>query len=142
MKKFYVLFCLLISATPLYAQEAPTPVIPLPAEKELQAKSLFHELHCMVCNGQSLAESDAKLAEDMRNVIRIHMRDGEDIPTIKKFLTERYGDAILMQPPVKASTWVLWFAPLCMLLIGAFWLLRRVFSTTHHMKDMENSHDE
>ena len=130
MKKLLVVGCWLLVSAPSYlgAQEAPSPIIQLPAEQELLAKSLFRDLHCMVCNGQSLADSDAKLAEDMRNLIREHLRDGETIPTIKNFLTERYGDAILMQPPIKSSTWVLWFAPLAMLLLGCVWLMRRVFA--------------
>ncbi len=82
----------------------------------------------MVCNGQSLAESDAQLAQDMRNLIREQMRDGKDTDAIKQFLTKRYGDAILMQPPVKSSTWILWFAPFVMLLIGSVWTLRHVFT--------------
>jgi cytochrome c-type biogenesis protein CcmH len=86
--------------------------------QEAQFKHLTSELRCMVCQHQSLAESDAPLAMDMKQLIYQKVLAGESDAEIQVFLTERYGDAILFKPPLKLMTWALWFAPLLFLLIG------------------------
>lgn len=142
MRIFLLLLSFLISS-PAWAQmpEPSTPALNIPAEKEATAKGLFRELHCMVCNGQSLADSDAKLAEDMRNLIRQQLLEGQTPDAIKQFLRERYGDSILMDPPVSSSTLALWLAPLLMLLAGGAWMMRRVFSSSPSVTESIN-HDD
>lgn len=103
--------------------------ITLSAEKEAQAKVLFSSLHCMVCHGQSLADSDADLAVDMRGIIRQKLQNGETPEAITHFLTQRYGDAILMQPPFSLANALLWLAPLTMLIVAGAWLARHMFRT-------------
>lgn len=81
------------------------------------------ELRCPVCQNQNLADSDAPLAHDLRNQIYDMMMAGQSNDQIKKFMVDRYGDFVLYRPPVQANTWLLWLAPLIMLIIGA-WVLR------------------
>jgi cytochrome c-type biogenesis protein CcmH len=85
---------------------------------EARARALQKELRCMVCQGESLDESNAPLAADLRRVIRERIRAGESDEQIKTFLVARYGDFILMKPPLRTDTFFLWFAPLALLFIG------------------------
>jgi cytochrome c-type biogenesis protein CcmH len=95
------------------------------APQEATAQQLFHALRCVVCEGQSLAESDATLARQMRSEVRRMVRDGKSEADILFFFQARYGDTILMSPPVERHTYLLWSAPLLFLLIGVVLLLRR-----------------
>lgn len=88
-----------------------------PAAEE-RARGLFRELRCMVCQNQSIDESDAPLAKDLRLLVREHLQRGETDAQIKAFLVARYGDFVLLKPPVSASTWLLWGAPAAVLVIG------------------------
>ena len=85
---------------------------------EIRARALYNELRCVVCAGQSIAESNAELAQDMRaqvnRLIDARQSDGE----IRAWFVERYGDAVLMNPPLKPLTYVLWAGPLVLLLLG------------------------
>jgi cytochrome c-type biogenesis protein CcmH len=85
---------------------------------EARARSLQRELRCMVCQGESLDESNAPLAADMRTLIRAHIRAGESDDRIKYFLVARYGDFILMKPPFDANTYALWLTPFAVLIVG------------------------
>ena len=86
---------------------------------EARARLLQKELRCLVCQGQSLDESDAELARDLRRIIRERIAAGDTDEAIKEFLVARYGDFVLMRPPVQADTYVLWFGPVLLLVIGA-----------------------
>jgi len=90
---------------------------------EARLKALSAELRCLVCQNTTLADSDAALAEDLRNEIRVLMRDGKTNEEITAYLVERYGDFVLYRPPVNANTALLWFGPFIMLLIGAITLI-------------------
>ncbi|MGF1607522.1 MAG: cytochrome c-type biogenesis protein CcmH [Rhodothalassiaceae bacterium] len=83
--------------------------------KEAEARALMQEIRCVVCEGQSIADSNAGLAEEMRALIRERIGDGEDRGEIKAYLVARYGDEILLRPRVTARTWVLWALPLILL---------------------------
>jgi cytochrome c-type biogenesis protein CcmH len=83
-----------------------------------QFNHLISELRCMVCRHQNLAESDAPLAVDMKQVIYQKVRNGESDQDIQAYLTDRYGDIILFKPPFKGMTWVLWLAPILFILFG------------------------
>ena len=95
-------------------------------KQEAQAKALMETLRCLVCQGQSIADSDAEMAGDMRALVRERIRQGQKPEQIRKWLEERYGAWISYKPPVEPLTWPLWAAPLVLLLLGA-WLARGRF---------------
>ena len=79
---------------------------------EKRAHALQRQLRCMVCQGQSIDESDAPLAQDLRRLVREQIAAGRSDAEILEFLHARFGDFVLMQPPVQPYTWLLWVAPL------------------------------
>jgi len=85
---------------------------------ELRAQELHEGLRCLVCQGQSIADSNSELARDLRVLVRERINEGYTDNEVMSYLTDRYGDFILMDPPVKGITYVLWFGPLVALLIG------------------------
>jgi cytochrome c-type biogenesis protein CcmH len=87
---------------------------------------LAHELRCLVCQNQSLAESNAPLAQDLRNEIREQMAAGKSDQDVIDFMVQRYGDFVLYRPPFKASTLFLWAGPFLFLALGFFLLFRLV----------------
>ena len=93
------------------------------ARQEARAKALMEELRCLVCQGQSIADSDAELAGDMRDLVRRRIAAGEPPSEIRAWLVERYGHWVSYRPPVEPIAWPLWAAPL-LLLAGGAWLLR------------------
>ncbi len=95
---------------------------------DIRLKRLEEELRCLVCQNQSLADSNAPLAEDLRREVRSLAVAGKNDDEIRQFLVARYGDFVLYKPPVKRTTWLLWFGPFALLLFGVFvWgmILRR-----------------
>lgn len=105
---FFVLLC--------HAQEAP----PAAADPVLEArvKTLSEELRCLVCQNQSLADSNADLAVDLRNQVREMMQAGKSDADIREFMVDRYGDFVLYNPPMKTATLVLWVGPFVLLVVG------------------------
>jgi cytochrome c-type biogenesis protein CcmH len=93
---------------------------------ERRVMALSNELRCLVCQNQTIADSSAPLAEDLRNQVREKMRQGASDSEIVDFMVARYGDFVLYRPPFKATTFLLWFGPLLLLLAGALVLLRRL----------------
>lgn len=94
------------------------------AEEEQRFKDLIEELRCLVCQNQSLIDSDAELAHDLRAEVYGMMQEGNSDEQIVEFLVARYGDFVLYSPPVKPSTWLIWFGPFVLLLIAAVILFR------------------
>lgn len=92
--------------------------------QEAQARGLFTELRCEVCAGQTIADSNAPLAQDMRILVREKVAEGQSNEQILQFFAERYGREILMRPPVDASTAPLWLAPLFLIMLGAWFVMR------------------
>ena len=90
------------------------------AAQEAQAKALMETLRCIVCQGQSIADSDAELAGDMRAMVRMRIAAGEKPEAIRAWLVERYGQWVSYKPLVEPLTWPLWAAPLVLLAVGAF----------------------
>lgn len=88
-----------------------------PAEQERYEK-LIQDLRCLVCQNQSIADSNATLASDLRREVRDLMEAGQSDEQIHRFMTERYGDFVLYRPPVRPRTWLLWSAPALLLLGG------------------------
>jgi cytochrome c-type biogenesis protein CcmH len=85
---------------------------------ETRLKALSTELRCLVCQNTTLADSNAGLAEDLRNEIRTLLREGKTDEEVKAYLVARYGEFVLYRPPVQANTLLLWFGPFVMLFIG------------------------
>jgi cytochrome c-type biogenesis protein CcmH len=90
-----------------------------------RVSALANELRCLVCQNQTLADSNAPLAVDLRNQIREQLAAGKSEDEVRGFMVARYGDFVLYRPPLKATTIALWVGPFVFLLLGA-WLLRRV----------------
>lgn len=87
------------------------------AEIEARAKEVGRSLRCVVCQNQTIDESDAPLAVDMRKLVRDRLREGDSNVEVIAYMQERYGDYVLLKPPVQSNTYILWFAPF-LLLIG------------------------
>ncbi len=130
-----VILALLIAASPFAAPalaDSSLPPAPLanvqlkdPA-REAQAQALMLTLRCVVCQGQSIADSNAEMAGDMRSLVRTRIAAGQTPEQIRAWLVARYGDYVSYDPPLSAITAPLWIAPLALLAIGA-WLARASF---------------
>ena len=90
---------------------------------EERARVISKELRCLVCQNQSIDDSDAPLAKDLRVLVRERLQAGESNEEVINFVVDRYGDFVLLRPPVKASTLVLWLSPVAALIVGIFLLL-------------------
>ena len=91
---------------------------------EARLRNLSQELRCLVCQNQTIADSNADLAVDLRREVRAQILQGRSDAEIKSYLVARYGDFVLYKPPVQANTALLWFGPLALLLLGvAIWWL-------------------
>ena len=110
---FAVLAALLISQAALAAPER----LSNPA-LEMRAMALQKQMRCLVCQGESLDESNAPLADDLRRLIRERLAAGASDEAVKKYLVDRYGAFILMKPPVEKDTYLLWLTPLLLILGG------------------------
>ena len=89
------------------------------AAQELRARELSRELRCLVCQNQSIAESNAPLAADLRRIVRERIAAGESDAEVLDYMVARYGDWVLLKPPLKSTTYVLWFGPTLLLLLAA-----------------------
>lgn len=112
MRRLLLALLLLLSAPAMAAPAADSFSNPA---LEARARNLQRELRCLVCQGQSIDESGAPLAADLRHLVRQQIAQGRSDGEIKDYLKARYGDFILMQPPLEASTWLLWVAPFLVL---------------------------
>jgi len=122
-----LLLLLLIPGTHTHAQTI-TDSAPLTfqsAAEEYRFHALVRELRCVQCQNQSLADSNAQIAQDLRREVLGLMRQGRSDGEIKDFLVERYGEFVLYRPPFAAHTWLLWLAPALLVLVGG-WLLTRI----------------
>src|SRR5262245_27932838 len=97
---------------------------------ERRVTNLAHELRCLVCQNQTLADSHAPLAVDLRNQIREQLKAGKSEREITDFMVQRYGDFVLYRPPFKASTVALWTGPFLLLALGAWLFYRRLRKAT------------
>jgi cytochrome c-type biogenesis protein CcmH len=113
-----------LAAAPASAAQAP-PALPSLSSADLQrADKLAHGLRCLVCQNQTLADSNAPLAHDMRNLIHAQLAEGRSDAQIMRFFEDRYGDFVRYDPPFKPITWLLWLGPFALLALG-FWVLMR-----------------
>ena len=144
MTRLSLLALLLLCLTPFFAiaqvqqedQPSDDPVI------EQRLAKLSHELRCLQCQNQTLADSPAGLATDMRNEIRAQMKAGKSDQEIVAFLTQRYGDFILYKPRVTYTTYLLWFGPFVLLLGGLYVLFRYIKQRRDSISEQPLSADE
>ena len=123
MLRLFALLLLAFATAAAAKEAAPAAQDPV-LEKRVMA--LAEELRCLVCQNQTLADSNAPLAEDLRSQIRERMREGNSDAQVVDYLVARYGDFVLYRPPLKATTVLLWFGPLLLLAAGFAVLLRRL----------------
>lgn len=127
LKRCFIVLILSLISLQGYASEA----VPVAEDPVLEKRlvDLAENLRCLVCQNESLAASRADFANDMRREIREQMRMNKSDEEIVEFLVARYGDFILFNPPLKSTTWLLWFGPFALLLVGGamliFYLRRR-----------------
>jgi cytochrome c-type biogenesis protein CcmH len=131
--RFFPFFVLLAVALQAIGQED--------ANLERRVTNLAHELRCLVCQNQTLADSNAPLAVDLRNQIREQLKAGRSEREITDFMVQRYGDFVLYRPPFKASTVALWAGPFLLLALGAWLFVRRLRQTrpAEPLSDAERS---
>ena len=120
MRKLALCLYLLFAAVPALAQAPLPPETPSFADPALEARArhLQRQLRCLVCQGESIDESGSPFAADVRRLVRRQIADGKSDQQIEDFLVARYGDFILMKPPLQADTWLLWLAPFLVLVAG------------------------
>jgi cytochrome c-type biogenesis protein CcmH len=116
-RKICIAFLLIFSTTAYSEDKVQDPEI------EARLKHLSNELRCLVCQNTTLADSDAPLAQDLRNEVRKLMEEGKTDEEVVAYLVARYGDFVTFRPPVNASTALLWFGPFLMLIIGLITLV-------------------
>lgn len=114
-------------------QQMPSSAVTTDADDlETRVRDISHQLRCLVCQNQSIAESNAPLALDLRNQVRDMLRQGMDADAISRYMTDRYGDFVLYQPPLRGTTLLLWLGPFALLLAGMAALVRRLRRHAHH----------
>ena len=114
----WVLIALVLFVAGVHGKEDPV--------LEKRVREVAHELRCLVCQNQTLADSNAELAVDLRKVIREQLAKGASERDVRDFMVARYGDFVLYRPPLKASTIALWVGPFVLLAAGLFLLARRM----------------
>jgi cytochrome c-type biogenesis protein CcmH len=94
---------------------------------EARARTISEELRCVVCQNQSIDDSDAPLARDLRIIVREQLQQGKSDTQVRDYVVARYGNFVLLKPPVEPATWALWAGPFALLLLGglALWLWSR-----------------
>lgn len=126
-----MILALMLIATPVFADSdlppAPLADTQLPDPKqEAEAQTLMETIRCLVCQGQSIADSNAELAGDMRAMVRERIAAGEKPAAIRAWLVRRYGSWVTYDPPLDRMTWLLWVAPILFVGLG-LWIARSSF---------------
>ena len=125
MRRIVVALAILAGALGAIGREA----TPLAEDPRVEARliAIAEELRCLVCQNESLSASRAELAQDLRRELRTLIRQGRTDAEIRDFMVSRYGDFVLYRPPVKRTTWLLWFGPFVLLAAGGviWWLIAR-----------------
>lgn len=125
---FMLILSIIISLPLNVVAVEPSEILQNP-QLETRARSLSQNIRCLVCQNQSIDDSNASLAKDLRKIVREQLVSGASDDEIYNFLIERYGDFVLLRPPVKATTYILWYGPLFIFFAGvvvsALFLIRR-----------------
>ncbi len=116
--RFFLVLLALLGATPLYAVQVDE-ILPDPA-LEARAREISQDLRCMVCQNQSIDDSEAPLARDLRLLVRERLKAGDSDTQVVDYLVARYGEFVLLKPRMSWHTAILWGAPLTILIIGLF----------------------
>jgi cytochrome c-type biogenesis protein CcmH len=124
VRKTFMALLLVLCAMPAMAAEAPNVAADPALEKRVMA--LSEELRCLVCQNQTIADSHAELAIDLRNQVREQLAAGKSEKEVTDYMVQRYGDFVLYRPPVKGLTWLLWFGPFVLLIGGVALLLMKL----------------
>ncbi len=118
----------LILAALLFVCASATALTPqdetLTPDQELRYRSMIHELRCLVCQNQTIADSSADLAGDLRREVREHIAAGASDDDVRRYVTDRYGDFVLYKPPMSARTAVLWVGPFLLVAFGLLIVVR------------------
>ena len=137
---FVMWVCLLATSTAWAAEAAPAAEDPA---LEKRVSELSNQLRCLVCQNQTIADSNADLAVDLRNQVREQMKGGKTNQQIIDYMVERYGDFVLYRPPVKAATLLLWVGPFLLLVVGLgalfYRLSRRPAGPAPQLSDAERA---
>jgi cytochrome c-type biogenesis protein CcmH len=121
MRELVLMLALLFAPTAIATPAPPAAGAPIEfrdAAEEVRFRALAAELRCVMCQNQSLADSDAPIAHDLRGQVLRLMRDGRSNDEIKAYMVERYSEFVLYEPPVRPITWLLWFGPVALLVAG------------------------
>ena len=121
MKRLFIALTVALLAGPALAV-LPHEMLP-DAAQEARARTLSREIRCQVCQNQSIDESNAPLAADLRRIVRERIVAGDSDQQVTDFLVRRFGDNVLMRPPVRPDTWPLWFGPAVILVVAGIGLL-------------------
>lgn len=132
MKKLIIAFLILI-ASPVFAQE-------LNPKQEERYNALGREIRCVVCQSEPVATSSAKIAIDMRDVIKERILAGDSDTQIRKYFADHYGEYVLLRPQVSKATYLLWLAPILLLVFGMIFALKNV--TNKKIEEETLSDDE
>ena len=127
VNKIFLGLILLSALLPLAQAREAVPTAEDPV-LEKRVMEVSHNLRCLVCQNQTIADSNAELAVDLRDQVREKLRQGESEEEILNYMVSRYGDFVLFKPLVKSTTWLLWFGPLLLVvlgIIGLFFTLRK-----------------
>jgi cytochrome c-type biogenesis protein CcmH len=117
-----VVLLLLWPGQPAGAVSSPAELLPDHAQ-EVRAEAIGTQLRCLVCQNQSLEDSDADLARDLRKIVRQRVAAGDSDQQVIDWMVDRYGDFVRLRPPFRPLTWILWFSPVICLAIGALAVL-------------------
>ena len=141
-KALIVILTLMVSFSVVaQVSEVPEPLVFENQQQQERFDKLTLELRCLVCQNQNLADSDAPLAHDLRREVHQMLMSGQTNEQIKQFLVERYGDFVLYRPPVQKNTYLLWLAPLLLLLAGGLVLRSSIKKRSALMNADANTKD-
>jgi cytochrome c-type biogenesis protein CcmH len=139
MKIYFLTLVITLASLAVFAQE---PMVFENQQQQDRFDQLTQELRCLVCQNQNLADSDAPLAHDLRREVHEMLMSGQSNEQIKKFLVDRYGDFVLYRPPVQQNTYLLWLAPLVLLLGGALVVRSSIKKRTALLATDQHSQDQ
>ena len=114
-----IAFLLMLTISPAFATGVDEEVLADPAQ-EAEARAIMEDIRCLVCQNQSIENSNADMAQDLRRVVRERVLAGDNGGEVHTYMVARYGDWILMRPPVNERTWYLWLMPVFLVLVGLF----------------------
>ena len=134
--RYFIFFILCFLSAPSLAQTKNTPRLDASDKLELQAKKIGQQLRCVVCQNQSIEDSPSDLASDMRRLVRKRLAAGDTEDEVIAYIHNRYGDYVLLKPPVQKNTYILWFAPFLLLLFAFVFYWRRAMLKPNQVDEL------